>query len=323
MSKPFLATLLLVAAAGVTVGPTACSFPDRHEDVGQSAAALDPLTDARPKLSVVISAIYAGGGTGGSTFKRDFVELFNQSKSDISLNGASLQYSGGDEEFGGAASDLIFPITGTIKAGSYILVALSPTSGGGGAADPPAPDINAVGTATLQLSEAKGQIALVVDTNKPGCGTSFQPCTTNAKVVDYVGWGLASDREGTALQPLSVTKGAVRKGKGCTDNNNNATDFDTPDPITAPRNSQTTPAVDCTPVTPPRDSGGPVPPVVDPELGEESPFSEAKRRDAGSGSSSSGASSSSCTATSTAMPSPFALLALAGAAVFFASRRRR
>jgi hypothetical protein len=324
MSKPFLATLLLLAAAGIALGPSACSLPSRTDAVAQSALGLaGAVGDAGPRGNVVIAAVYAGGGAAGSTFKRDFVVLFNRTKSDIPLDDGSLQYAAPLDELG-ATADKIFVLGGTIKAGSYVLVALQPNQGGQGADVPIATgDIAATTTAGFDLDPAGGKVALVIGSDKAGCGTSVARCTTNAKVVDYVGWGNVADFEGAgSFAALSTTKAAVRKGNGCTDANNNAADFDIVD-VATPKNSATTPAVDCTPVTPPRDSGGPVPPVLDPELGDEPPFSEAKRRDAGSGSGASGGSSSSCAATTNVLPSPLPLLALAACAGFLASRRRR
>jgi hypothetical protein len=324
MSKPFLATLLLVGAAGIALGPSACSLPGRADDAAQSIDGLAGMVgDAGPRGNVVIAAVYAGGGTASSTFKRDFVVLFNRTKSDITLTDGTLQYAAPLDEFG-ATADKIFQLGGTIKAGSYVLVALQPNQGGQGTNDVPvaAGDIAATTSGGFDLDPTGGKLALVIGSDKAGCGTSVARCTSVASVVDYVGWGTVADYEGAgSVAALSATKAAVRKGNGCTDANSNGADFEVVDPIT--KNSATTPAVDCTPVGPPRDSGGPVPPVLDPELGDEPPLPDSKRRDAGSGSGASGASSSSCAATTNSVPAPFALLAVAASAALFASRRPR
>jgi len=321
MSKPFLSTLLLVGATGAALGPSACSLPERAE-VGRSTDDLAGVGgDAGPRGTVVIAAVYAGAGQADSTFRRNFVVLFNRTKTDITLADGSLQYADPGGEFG-ATADKILPLSGTVKAGSYVLVAVAPVSTGLADVVTAAGDVVA-DTGGLVLDPAAGKIALVIGTDKPGCGTSVQRCDRNAKVVDYVGWGGVQDFEGAAFQALSNTRGAVRKGNGCTDTNNNGADFDLPDPMTAGKNSATSPAVDCNPPPPPRDSGGPVPPVLDPELGEETPFDGGRRRDAGTSGNAAGASSSSCAATASGLPSPLPVLGIALSALLFASRRRR
>jgi hypothetical protein len=42
--------------------------------------------------SVVISAVYGGGGNANAPFSRDYIELFNRSASTINLRGMSVQY---------------------------------------------------------------------------------------------------------------------------------------------------------------------------------------------------------------------------------------
>src|SRR2546421_10302755 len=43
--------------------------------------------------SIVISQVYGGGGNSGSTYKNDFIELFNRGGSPVSVNGWSVQYN--------------------------------------------------------------------------------------------------------------------------------------------------------------------------------------------------------------------------------------
>src|SRR5204862_5674641 len=42
---------------------------------------------------IVISQFYPGGGNAGATYNSKFVELFNHSSADVSLNNWSLQYA--------------------------------------------------------------------------------------------------------------------------------------------------------------------------------------------------------------------------------------
>jgi hypothetical protein len=45
------------------------------------------------KSQVVISEVYGGGGNSGSTYKNDFIELYNNGPVDIVLTGWSVQYA--------------------------------------------------------------------------------------------------------------------------------------------------------------------------------------------------------------------------------------
>src|SRR4029077_15503246 len=42
---------------------------------------------------IVISQVYGGGGNAGSTFKNDFIEIFNADGATVNLNGWSVQYA--------------------------------------------------------------------------------------------------------------------------------------------------------------------------------------------------------------------------------------
>jgi len=42
---------------------------------------------------IVISQIYGGGGNAGSTFRNDFIEIFNADGATVNLSGWSVQYS--------------------------------------------------------------------------------------------------------------------------------------------------------------------------------------------------------------------------------------
>src|SRR5258708_3325727 len=81
--------------------------------------------------NIVISQVYGGGGNAGSTYKNDFIELFNRSGSDVSVTGWSVQYA--------SAAGTVWSVTnlsGTIQAGHYYLV--QEAAGAGGESSPPA-----------------------------------------------------------------------------------------------------------------------------------------------------------------------------------------
>jgi hypothetical protein len=178
--------------------------------------------------NVALSQVYAGGGNAGATFSNDFVELVNRSASPLALTGWSVQYASA-----ASTSWTVVPLAGTIRAGGYYLVALA-SGGANGAALPTA---DAGGTANLAASG--GKIALVNSATALACGATAGSC---AGVEDLVGYGGATDFEGTAASALSNTTALVRAAAGCTDTDVNAADF-TAD-VPAPRNS-TSPAAAC------------------------------------------------------------------------------
>src|SRR3954468_8434996 len=79
-----------------------------------------PATAASP--NIVISQVYGGAGCGTagcSTYKNDYIELFNRSTSSVSVNGWSVQYA--------AAAGTSWQVTSlpnvSVPAGGYLLVA--------------------------------------------------------------------------------------------------------------------------------------------------------------------------------------------------------
>src|SRR3954449_9353164 len=73
--------------------------------------------------SIVISQIYGGAGCGTagcSTYKNDYIELFNPTASSVSVISWSVQYAA----FGGTSWQ-VTPFTATIPSGAYFLIAES------------------------------------------------------------------------------------------------------------------------------------------------------------------------------------------------------
>ena len=87
-------------------------------------------------------------------------------------------------------------------------------------------------TGTSNLGAASGKIALVSGTAALTCGA--RPGGCSGLVEDFVGYGDASDFEGSgSAAALSNTTAALRADGGCTDTDDNATDFTAATP--APR----------------------------------------------------------------------------------------
>ncbi|MFJ5718151.1 Ig-like domain-containing protein, partial [Neobacillus sp. NPDC093127] len=199
---------------------------------------------------VVISQVYGGGGNAGAQYKYDFIELYNPTNQQVSLEGWSVQYAGAT-----GTSWSVTKLSGTIKAHGYYLI--QEASSGSTGLDLPTSDILPVGN--LNLSGTTGKVALF---NKTTAATGSTP----TGYIDFIGYGTTANAyEGSGAAPtLSNTTSAHRrpnatenpslgKGNGW-DTDNNKNDFVALAPN--PRNS-------ASPIEPSIDVIAPDAPVVD------------------------------------------------------------
>ena len=186
--------------------------------------------------AVRISQVYGGGGatSGSPSYMCDYVELFNSTASAVSLNGWSIQYGSAT----GTGNWNVHSLPNiTIQPNGYLLV-----QEGCGTLGGTLPTVDASGG--LNMSASNGKVALLNSTTALNGA-----CPTSASVQDKVGYGTANCSETSAAPALTTTTVALRAGGGCTDTDNNATDFTAGAPN--PRNSSTA-ANTCTVVdTPP------------------------------------------------------------------------
>jgi uncharacterized repeat protein (TIGR01451 family) len=187
--------------------------------------AVSPAQAVSPNID--ISQVYGGAGCGTagcSTYKNDYIELFNRGAVPVSVNGWSVQYA--------AATGTAWQVTNlpnvSIPAGGYLLVAES--LGANGVNNLPAPDV----TGTIAMSATAGKVALV-NTTVALSGA----CPASASLVDLVGYGTTANcNEGGANAPApSTTTADLRAMNGCTDTDSNSADFTASAPN--PRNSAT------------------------------------------------------------------------------------
>ena len=184
------------------------------------------VTEANASSSgVVISAIYTRGGSTGATYTNKFVEIFNAGTSSVDITGWTVRY----------ASPTGLSWSGTTVSGSFSLQAgqrylFQWNSNGASGIALPTPDASS-GTAS---GGPGGKIGLFSSTavcavaDPTGC-TGF---------VDYIGYGTATNFEGTVGPAPAVTEMAARKNGGCTDSDNNGVNFEL---VAAnPRNSAST-----------------------------------------------------------------------------------
>lgn len=168
---------------------------------------------------VVISQVYGGNG---STYNRDYVELFNAGNAPVTMNNWSIQYSSatGTGLFNGNG---ISTINATLQPGQYHLVGLNVAATGLAL-----PAVDTSGSNSTNLSSASGKLVLVNTNTGLACNGSSSVCSAAqlAQIVDLVGYGSADFREGTAAAPVaSSTTALFRSLGGCTDTNQNSSDF--------------------------------------------------------------------------------------------------
>ena len=167
---------------------------------------------------VRISQVYGAGGNTSATYTADFVELFNAGTSSTSLSGYSIQYASAT---GTSWTKFDLPAV-TLLSGQYFLIQMSAVGATGVAL--PTPDITA--SPAIAMSGTAGKVALVNSTIAL-TGTQCPPPFV-AAIIDYAGYGsTANCYEGTGPTPIPVSNAnsLTRLAAGCTDNNDNATDF--------------------------------------------------------------------------------------------------
>ena len=152
-----------------------------------SACAIAGLTTLAPtadaaSASVVINEFYGRGGSANQPYTHKFVELYNPTGADVSLNGTSLQYRSAT---GTANATGVAALTGTVKAGGYFLIQLN-SNGSTGQALPKA-DVET----GLAPSGTTGTIFLA--------NTTVATSPDNpAVVIDKLGYGGSNSPEGAA-----------------------------------------------------------------------------------------------------------------------------
>ncbi|TFB75848.1 ExeM/NucH family extracellular endonuclease [Cryobacterium glaciale] len=187
---------------------------------------------------VVINEAYLNGGSSGATYLNKFVELYNPTDADVSLDGTSIQY----RSAGGTANPTgVVALTGTIAAGGYYLVQGSSNAANGAAL--PTPD------ASFNTSFAAGS-GTIFFANQPTALTAptTGSLTGQAEIVDLIGYGSSNTFEGAAATAASVSSSVNRTASLDTDVN--AADFSASEP---------------TPTNAAGASGTPVEPEPDPD----------------------------------------------------------
>ena len=187
---------------------------------------------------VVINEAYLNGGSSGATYLNKFVELYNPTDADVSLDGTSIQY----RSAGGTSNPTgVVALTGTIAAGGHYLVQGSSNAANGAAL--PTPDAAfgtsfAAGSGTIFFANQSTALSA------PAVGS----LTGRDDILDLIGYGSSNTFEGTAATAASVTTSVNRTA--FVDTDVNAADFSSAAP---------------TPTNSAGDTGTPVEPDPDPD----------------------------------------------------------
>ena len=218
MQRPLVTRLAFCVIVSLTLG-----YWMMHPPVSRTASP-----------NIVISQVYGAGGNSGATWRNDFIELFNRGNAPVSLAGWSVQYAAATSS-SWSKTDL----SGTLQPGQYLLV--QQASGGTNGAVLPAADV----TGTISMAATAGKVALVNTTTLLSVS-----CPSGGSLVDLIGYGTTANCfEGAGSAPApSATNADKRAANGCTDNDDNATDFAAS--AASPRNTATAVAP-CSPSTPP------------------------------------------------------------------------
>ncbi|MEO8771919.1 MAG: T9SS type A sorting domain-containing protein [Ferruginibacter sp.] len=190
---------------------------------------------------VRISQVYGAGGNPGATYNRDFIELFNAGTTNVDISNWSVQYASAT----GPVAPGNWAVTGipagnSIDPGKYFLIALA--SGGAVGIALPATDFLNNG---INISNTAGKIALVTNTTALNGTTAC----SDPSVIDVIGYGAAASCfEGSTASTTGIdnTMSILRAADGCTDTNDNSSDFSIG--LINPRNSLS-PANSCGPAT--------------------------------------------------------------------------
>ena len=232
MSNP-LARRGIVVRAAAFASLAVCLFIFLQSSARAQSAAGSP--------DIVISQVYSRGGESGATYRSDFVELFNRGATSVNISGWSVEV-GGLEGRPGSTSGFSFASNNSvILPGKHFLFEFARGTEGQEIflADFPffgfSPNLNGAGA----------YVALYRGSHVVRIGS----CPSGADLVDFVGYGTASCREGVLAAPApSVAQALVRRNGGCTDTDDNSADFQLGTPT--PRNSFFSAATPCGGVEP-------------------------------------------------------------------------
>ncbi|RWZ68737.1 ExeM/NucH family extracellular endonuclease [Labedella populi] len=171
-----------------------------------------PASAAVDGSDVVISEAFLNGGSNGAAYTHKFVELYNPTDTDISLEGMSIQY----RSAGGTSNPTgVIPLSGSIAADGYYLVQGASNNASGDIGDP-LPTPNASGSASF--SGSSGTIFLADQATALTAPATGSLVDAEA-IVDLLGYGTSNTFETSPSTAASLTTSIARTEGVDTDDN--------------------------------------------------------------------------------------------------------
>ncbi|MFL9834464.1 lamin tail domain-containing protein [Chryseobacterium terrae] len=167
---------------------------------------------------IVINEIYTGGGLLGAAITNDFIELKNIGSSPASLNGATLQYASAT----GAFTQYNNLPNISLSPGQTYLIQQG-SDGLGGLINLLNPNLIVSVLLNLDGSPSVGVgVGLALTSGKVALASNATPVTGPAasNVLDFVGYGLANQYEGSGAAPSPTILNSISRTTGDTNNNN-------------------------------------------------------------------------------------------------------
>ncbi|MCI3937795.1 T9SS type A sorting domain-containing protein [Chryseobacterium aahli] len=170
---------------------------------------------------IVINEVYTGGGVLGiAVLTHDFIELKNIGSSTTTLNGATIQYG---PATGGFTQYHTLPSI-TLSPGQTYLI--QEGTKGGGVINLINPNLVVGVVVNFDGSPAVGiGLGIGLTSGKVALASNATQVTgpTASNVIDFVGYGLVNQYEGSGAAPSPTILNSITRTSG--DTNNNAADF--------------------------------------------------------------------------------------------------
>lgn len=175
---------------------------------------------------LLISEVYGGGGNTNTTYKNDFIELYNYGTTTIDLSTLAVYYAATTATAFNSTNSTV--LSGTLASGSYYLI--QERAGGAGTTNLPTPNA----TGNIDISSTGGKVAIGLASTAPTFSTGNVNGNTTA--VDFLGWGSSNAYEGTGGAAATTSTTSVARTSVLADANNNALEFavNAPTPVPEP-----------------------------------------------------------------------------------------
>ena len=191
---------------------------------------------------IVISQVYTRGGESGATYRSDFVELFNRGATSVDISNWAVEVGGIEGQPNSTFTFSFASNNSVILPGKHFLFEYARGTEGQSLFLPDFPFFGL----TPNINGAGAYVAIY----RKSPTVRFGACPSGADLVDMVGYGSGTCREGVTSAPPApdATHSLTRRDGGCTDTDDNSSDFQPATPN--PRNNTFSAATPCNGVEP-------------------------------------------------------------------------